>query len=555
MTKQTPSEQYWERRRELEDKARLEMEQQTIKQLTMTFPNALKRIEEMLLGQSDLHNITQDELLSDANRRDQEKYRKYLDEHYKELMSSDEKYQEFIDEFFPSYDYAKVNRLLQMRGDIFSILAAEIQNENIEEKFNDGLEKMVNRLYASNSRALGIILGTGDYSRLPKTDLETMLNYPWSGRTFSSRLWGNVSRLEQNLSQSIVNAVASGEGVLEALKSMRGDSDISDMFKLEEGKFNRAIENLVRTEYAHFAVAGINRSLDDAGLKDRMSWSAEDERVCSVCGQQSGRHGKLIKDGWYPPYHGRCRCTVIPKMPELDESIDELYEEMFGDLLNDFAKNEFGIDLSKRRKFDYINPDNYLEFINKHNKASDEEQYAIDGRLRRDREGYIQTANSFMINQALRKDDLSNLTSESIKTIEALSRVISKNVLNQDIKVDRWVGMPWLSEIAENWTNSKVKAISELIEFMNNNKVEFVDKGFLSTSVIPAKNVFRSYPIKIEIRVPKGTNIYATDNIHESELILQKGNKYEIISAKMDTIDKKKKIVIEVMVKGAEQDE
>jgi hypothetical protein len=352
MVKQIPSEQrYWERRRDLEDKARLKMEQQTIKEITSVFPDALKKIQETLLGQSDLHKITQSEFLEDYGKRDQKKYREYIDKNYKELMNNDKKYQEFIDEFFPNYDYAKVNRLLQMRVDIFSILASSVMDNKVEEKFNNHLESMIDKLYASNSKALATILATGNFSRLPTSEIETMLNYPWSGKTFSNRLWGNVSRLEQNLSQSIVNAVASGEGVLEVLKTMRGDSVISEMFKLEGDKFNRAIENLVRTEYAHFAVAGINKSLDDADIKDRMSWSAEDERVCTVCGQPQGRHGKLIKDGWYPPYHGRCRCTVIPKMPELDESIDELYEKMFGDLLDDFAKNEFGINLKGRRGY------------------------------------------------------------------------------------------------------------------------------------------------------------------------------------------------------------
>ena len=69
------------------------------------------------------------------------------------------------------------------------------------------------------------------------------MNYPWSGKTFSSRLWGNISTLEQRLSNSIINSLASGEGVVEALRTMKNDGVISGMFKLEQGKFNRSIEN------------------------------------------------------------------------------------------------------------------------------------------------------------------------------------------------------------------------------------------------------------------------------------------------------------------------
>ncbi len=346
--KQTSSSiRYWEKRRELEDKARLKMEDDMIKSLTKNLTEALEKIQAQLLSQADLHNITQQELLEDYSLRDQKKYKKYIEKNFKELMKSDEKYQEFIDEFFPSYDYAKVNRLLQMRSDIFNTLASEMIKTDPNKKFNDGLEEIINKMYNSNSNALMNLLGPGDFNPLPKKELDNMLNYPWSGKTFSNRLWGNISRLEQNLSNAIVNSVSSGQGVAEALKTMKNDSSISDMFKLEGGKFKNAIENLVRTEYAHFAVTGLRKSMSDAGIKETKSWSAEDERVCSICG---GRHGKVIKDDWHPPYHGRCRCTEIPKMPELGEDIDKLYDEMFGDLLDEFAKDKFGIKLNKPEK-------------------------------------------------------------------------------------------------------------------------------------------------------------------------------------------------------------
>ena len=50
-------------------------------------------------------------MLEDFSKRDQE-YRKY-EKNYEKLMESDEAYKQFIDEYFPSYDYAKVNRLLR----------------------------------------------------------------------------------------------------------------------------------------------------------------------------------------------------------------------------------------------------------------------------------------------------------------------------------------------------------------------------------------------------------------------------------------------------------
>ncbi|HIB3631225.1 head protein [Enterococcus faecalis] len=339
--KTTASERYWEKRRELEDKARLKLEKKTLGELESVFERALVKIQRQLLSQADLHDITQSEMLEDFSKRDQEKYRKYIEKNYEKLMESDEAYKQFIDEYFPSYDYAKVNRLLQLRADIFSTLADEAIASDVNGKFNNDLENITKRIYNSNSNALMQLLG-GSAPGLTKNELENLMNYPWSGKTFSSRLWGNISTLEQRLSNSIINSLASGGGVVEALRTMKNDGVISGMFKLEQGKFNRSIENLVRTEYSHFAVEGIRESFRGANVKESESWSAEDERVCSICG---GFHGQLIKNE-HPPYHTLCRCTEIPRIPNIGEDIDKLYEEMFGNLLDEFANDQWGVKLS-----------------------------------------------------------------------------------------------------------------------------------------------------------------------------------------------------------------
>ncbi|MCO5525162.1 phage head morphogenesis protein [Enterococcus faecalis] len=382
--KQTSSSlKYWEKRRELEDKARLKLEKKTLSELESVFERALVKIQRQLLSQADLHDITQSEMLEDFSKRDQEKYRKYIEKNYEKLMESDEAYKQFIDEYFPSYDYAKVNRLLQLRADIFSTLADEAIASDVNGKFNNDLENITKRIYNSNSNALMQLLG-GSAPGLTKNELENIMNYPWSGKTFSSRLWGNISTLEQRLSNSIINSLANGGGVVEALKTMKNDGVISGMFKLEQGKFNRSIENLVRTEYSHFAVEGIRESFRGANVKESESWSAEDERVCSICG---GFHGQLIKNE-HPPYHTLCRCTEIPRIPEISDDIDTLYEEMFGDLLDEFASDQWGVKLTHPKisetKFDLksvldktnmqaaVGAENYSNFLGDLNGVTDQ---------------------------------------------------------------------------------------------------------------------------------------------------------------------------------------
>ena len=56
--KATVSERYWEKRRELEDKARLKLEKKTLSELESVFERALVKIQRQLLAQADLHGIT-----------------------------------------------------------------------------------------------------------------------------------------------------------------------------------------------------------------------------------------------------------------------------------------------------------------------------------------------------------------------------------------------------------------------------------------------------------------------------------------------------------------
>ena len=217
--KTTASERYWEKRRGLEDKARLKLEKKTLNELESVFERALVKIQRQLLSQADLHDITQSEMLEDFSKRDQEKYRKYIEKNYEKLMESDEAYKQFIDEYFPSFDYAKVNRLLQLRADIFSTLAGEAISSDVNGKFNNDLENITKRIYNSNSNTLMQLLGGSAPGLSKRAGKHSELSM--ERQNFSSRLWGNISSLEQRLSNSIINSLASGEGVLEALRTMK----------------------------------------------------------------------------------------------------------------------------------------------------------------------------------------------------------------------------------------------------------------------------------------------------------------------------------------------
>lgn len=342
--KKTASEKYWERRRKLEDKARYKLENEALTEVINILEDAMKDIDIALKAQGDIHNLTYEELLADVSLRDQKKYREYIDKNFEELMNNDKKYQEFIDEFFPEYDYAKVNRLLVIRTQIFNALANNVISNDLNGKLMDDIEKLFKGTYQSNLKVMELITGHTTSTILDPNQLDAILNYPWSGKSFSKKLWGNVSRLEQILSEELLKGFARGDGSREILKAMNERYDNS---------MRKNMEALVRTEYAHFAEEAIHSGYKETGVESYENLSAEDERVCSICGEQHGKKHKVedaIPGYNRSPFHTRCRCTDIPVIPDLSDELDALYDEMFGTLLDDFAKNTFGIDLDKYRK-------------------------------------------------------------------------------------------------------------------------------------------------------------------------------------------------------------
>ena len=72
----------------------------------------------------------------------------------------------------------------------------------------------------------------------------------------------------------------------------------------------------------------------------------------------------------------------------------------------------------------------------------------------------------------------------------------------------------------------------ELAEKLSSGNASYYNKGYTSTSHTPIRNFFTTRPVRTVINVPKGSNMYFSDNDKESEIILPRGAKFDIISAK-----------------------
>lgn len=126
---------------------------------------------------------------------------------------------------------------------------------------------------------------------------------PWSGKSYSQRIWKNDQLLGQTLRTTILNGVHRGLSV-------------SQMAKMVEDKMNAGLSNakrLVRTEMNYVQNRAAVDSIKESGMKYYRFIATLDRRTSATCRSHDGhvypideyRPGENA-----PPLHPNCRSTV-----------------------------------------------------------------------------------------------------------------------------------------------------------------------------------------------------------------------------------------------------
>lgn len=145
--------------------------------------------------------------------------------------------------------------------------------------------------------------------------------------------------------------------------------------------------------------------------------------------------------------------------------------------------------------------------------------------------GYIATNKSFDINKALRSNGAISLSKEESKVVSTLDRVIERNRALKNIKVSRFDDGGYLKSIITS-NADLLKKYDSVIDMLNSGEATFSNAAYTSTSYIPKYNFFKTRGVKTIINIPKDSKIYFTDNDAESEIIIPRNAKYDIISMK-----------------------
>ncbi|MDT8715449.1 minor capsid protein [Clostridium sp. 19966] len=203
---------------------------------------------------------------------------------------------------------ARITRLQALKESIF-IESKELAETEIKQS-TSGYIDTINNAYYQHSYDLQKGLGIGfNIAQLPSKAIQAILQNPWSGELFSSRVWKNTQVLADKLTEVITAGVMSGKS------TKRMASEIEDLSEMGKMAANR----LIRTETTYMANAAEMESYKAAQIEKYIFVATLDSRTSEICREHDGKIYN-VKDGVagknLPPLHPWCRSTTIVFLDE-----------------------------------------------------------------------------------------------------------------------------------------------------------------------------------------------------------------------------------------------
>lgn len=160
----------------------------------------------------------------------------------------------------------------------------------------------------------GVVSGT--VNALTDATMKEVLSYNWSGKEFSTRVWGHQEATRLAIRRELERSFSTGRSIQKTTRAIVEATNVSR---------SRA-EALVRTEANFFHNAAAQKSYEDAGIDRYEILATLDGRTSKICREQDG---KVYKEKDYkpgenaPPFHTRCRTTTIPYFDDLEYVANE----------------------------------------------------------------------------------------------------------------------------------------------------------------------------------------------------------------------------------------
>lgn len=299
------SDSYWKKRFELKEKSRDKENKKYQEELKQEYRKALETIQEDITvfyakyaKNNTMTFAEARKVLSKTEINDkQEKIREYTEA----LIKGDSILFNDLDILAAK---AKLNRLEGLYTDV------AINLKQLEDKFHLGMTEHLKKSFANDYYESiyliqqGIGIGSS-FSKVPNKLIEETLAYPWSGDTFSNRIWGNNKKLADVLKRELIQGFIRGDSLAKMVNHVAKKMD----------KSYKDAARLVNTEAAFICNTASLTAYKECSIERFEFLATLDDKTSAICGEMDGKVFLLteaLTGKNLPPLHVNCRSTTVP---------------------------------------------------------------------------------------------------------------------------------------------------------------------------------------------------------------------------------------------------
>lgn len=298
---------YWKKRVELLEEANHNNATKYANEISNIYDSATRELEGQLTKwytrYANEEGITLAEAKRLLNTRELEEFRMDVHEYIKKGRSLDPQ-------------WAKQLEGASVRVHISRLEALKVQTQQLAERTKgyvaDTFDEFAVKTYSDQyyKTIFEIQKGAGigfDITKLDEKQVRKVINKPWAvdGKNFSQRIWGDRTKLVNELHQTLSKGIIQGKAPQKMVKELSERMGVS----------KSATARLVYTESSFFANQATLDSYKELGVGRYEVLATLDKRTTPICQKMDGKtfNVKEMEVGVnYPPFHVYCRTTTVP---------------------------------------------------------------------------------------------------------------------------------------------------------------------------------------------------------------------------------------------------
>lgn len=295
---------YWERRSREREAEWTQISQETIeRELAEQYARSLQRIQNEI--NALYGRFSQDNAMSIAEAQklitgpEFRAWRMDIADYVKQIEATGSK--ELLRELNVLAMRSRISRLDKLYGDTIKELLS--MGIIVDDKMTEFLTRAYEDNYYHARYDLGIA-GIGVPRNLvSKAEIAKVLANPWSGKNYSTRLWGNTEKLAKVIKREVTNGIHRGISNTKLAKHVQQAMDSG----------RKEAERLVRTEMNYVNNQANLDSIRDADMPYYQFIAVMDSRTSRVCKDHNNEVYKVadaIPGENLPPLHANCRSTI-----------------------------------------------------------------------------------------------------------------------------------------------------------------------------------------------------------------------------------------------------